>query len=102
MFSNATVRKTSHKTMGATFKCWLIKIMTSSHWMKDVELLTVDESFFLLLSHDICIIWHAVACTAVHCQPSICFSDQEHRIGNCVVYWAIVTSVDIAGKHWVV
>jgi hypothetical protein len=67
--------------------------------MKEVELLTFDESFFLLLSHDICTVMHAPASTAVHCQPSICLSDQEHRIGNCVVCWAIVTCVDIAGKH---
>ena len=42
---NATVGKKSPKTMGSTFTCWL-KIMTSSHCMKEVELLTFDESSF--------------------------------------------------------
>ena len=81
---------------------WLIKIMTSSRHMKEVELLTFDESFFLLLSHDDYNVMHADASAAVHCQPSICISDQQHRIGNCVVCWAIVTSLDIAGKRCVV
>jgi hypothetical protein len=44
----------------------------------------------------------AAASTAVHCQPSIFLSDQQHRIGNCVVCWAIVTCLDTAGKHCVV
>ena len=102
MFSNATLRQTSHKTMGSAFTCWLIKIMTSSHCKKGVELLTFDESFFLLLSRDDCNVLHAAVSTAVHCQPSICLSDQQHQIGNCVVCWAIVTHLDIAGKRCVV
>jgi len=99
--SNAPVRKTSHKIMGSTFTYWLIKIMTSSYCMKEVELLTFHESFFLLLSYVVCWVLHAAASTTVHCQPSICLSDQEHRIGNCVVCWAIVTCLDIAGKRCV-
>ena len=95
MFSNATLRQTSHKTMGSAFTCWLIKIMTSSHCMKDVELLTFDESFFLLLRMGRFIRRRAAA---VHCQPSICLPDQQHRNENCVVCWAIVTHLDIAGK----
>jgi hypothetical protein len=45
--------------------------------MEELELLTFDESFFLLLSLD----WKAhfvAAAAAVHCQPSIHLCDQEH------------------------
>jgi hypothetical protein len=67
--------------------------------MKEVELLPFHESFFLLLSRDDCCVLHLADYTTVHCQPSIYLSDQEHRIGNCVVCWAIVTCLDNAGKH---
>jgi len=70
--------------------------------MKEVALLTFDESFFLLLSHAVCAIMHATVSTAVQCQPSIFLSDLQHRIENCVVCWAIVTCLDIAGKCCVV
>jgi len=63
--------------------------------MKDVELLTFDESSFLLLSIGTFIRRRAAG---LHCQPSICLFDQQHRNGNCVVCWAIVTHLDIAGK----
>jgi hypothetical protein len=70
--------------------------------MKEVEL-TFDESFLLLLScDDYGGVLHADASTAVCCQPSICICDQEHRIGNCVVCWAIVTCLDITGRSCVV
>jgi hypothetical protein len=44
-----------------------MKIMTSSHWMQEVQLLMFDESFFLLLSCDDDAAVHAVASTAVRC-----------------------------------
>jgi hypothetical protein len=70
--------------------------------MEGVELLTFDESSFLLLSHEDCTVMLAATSGTVYCQPSICLSDQQHRIGNCVVCWAIVTCLDIAGKRCVV
>ena len=65
--------------------------------MKEEELLTFDESFFLLLSCSVFTGLHAT----VHCQPSICLYDQEHGIGNCFVCWTIVTCLNIAGNSYV-
>ena len=85
--------------MSNTFTCRLIKIMTSSHCMQKEELLTFVESFFFLLSCDGYVdVCTDVSAATVHCQPSFFLYDQEHRIWNCVVCWAIVTCLDIAGN----
>jgi hypothetical protein len=93
------------ESKGSSFTCRLIKIITRCYCVKkEEELLTFVESFVWLPSSCICVVrWKADAsATTVCCKPPICLCDQEHRIGTCVVCWAIVSCLNIVSKSCVV
>jgi len=78
-----------------------VLLASESHCMKK-EGVTFDEC---LLLHSCCVfagLCTGIRATTVRCQPSICLCDCERRIENCVVFWAIVMCLDIAGKSCVV
>ena len=83
--------------------CWLVKVITY-HGIQSLHEeggVTFDECLLLHSCCDDAVLCMDIRATTVRCQPSVCLSDQQHRIGNCVVCWAIVTCLDIAGKRCV-
>ena len=81
--------------------CWLVKVITH-HGIQSLHEeggVMFDEC---LLLHSCCVVAGLGRATTIRCQPSVCLCDCERQIGNCVVFWAIVTCLDIAGKSCLV
>jgi len=84
--------------------CWLVKVITY-HGIQSLHEeggVTFDEC---LLLHSCCVfdgVCTGIKAKPVHCQPSVCLCDCERQVENCVVFWAIITCLDIAGKNCVV